>query len=87
MKGILIIIPNFYSDLYARFIVHPIEKEYADLGKVSTDHDRGQILPHSTVKLNVSLITECLKSFKMNLIIEIVSDTNIQEIIIIKVKI
>ena len=64
--------------------MHEVDKESEELGKISTDLDRGQILPHSTVKLNVSLITQCLKSFKMSLIIEIVSDNNTQEEITLK---
>ena len=66
------------SKLYARFIVHPINPKYQSFGKITTDLDKGQILPESKMKLNVKLTTSCLKEFSMDMIIEIVSDDNNQ---------
>ena len=72
------------SNLSARYIIHDLNKEYSELGLIETASNSGKIMPHSSLKVNISLITQCLKNFKMNLIIEIVSDNNTQEVIIIK---
>ena len=72
------------SKLCARFIVHPINPKYQSFGKITTDLDKGQILPESKMKLNVKLKTSCLKEFQMDMIIEIVSDDNNQQLIKIK---
>lgn len=72
------------SNLSARYIIHDLSKEYSSLGIIETANNSGKILPQSSLKVNVSLITQCLKSFKMNLVVEIISDDNTQEVIVIK---
>jgi hydrocephalus-inducing protein len=72
------------SKLYARFLVHPINPKFNVFGKISTDLERGQIPPESSVKLGVSLTTCCLKDFHLELIIEIISDASEQHLIKIK---
>ena len=68
----------------ARYIIHDLSKDYSDLGVIETANNSGKILPHSSLKVSVSLITQCLKNFKMNLVVEIVSDDNTQDVIVIK---
>lgn len=72
------------SKLYARFVIHPVNPKFAAFGKVTTDLDKGQIAPESSVSLNVGLTTCCLKNFQIDLILEIISDTNEQHLIKIK---
>jgi hypothetical protein len=72
------------SNLSARYRIHELSKEYLEYGIIETANNSGKILPHSSLKVNVSLITQCLEKFKMNLVVEIVSDNNTQEVIVIK---
>lgn len=72
------------SKLFARFIVHPINPKFSSFGKVITSLDKGQILPESKMKLNVTLITSCINTFQIDLIIEIVSDDNTQHLVKIR---
>lgn len=72
------------SKLHARFVIHPINPKFAAFGKVTTDLDKGQIPPESSVHLNVGLTTCCLKNFQIDLVLEIVSDSNEQHLIKIK---
>ena len=72
------------SKLHARFVIHPVNSKFSAFGKVSTDLDKGQIPPESSVNLNVGLTTCCLKNFQIDLILEIISDTNEQHLIKIK---
>ena len=72
------------SKLHARFVIHPVNPKFAAFGKVTTDLDKGQIPPESSVLLNVGLTTCCLKNFQIDLILEIVSDANEQHLIKIK---
>ena len=72
------------SNLFARFIVHPLNPKFASLGKVVPDLDKGQISPNSSIKIALTLTTSCIKNFEIDLIVEIVSDTNTQHLIKIK---
>ena len=69
------------SNLYARFIVHRLNPKYDSLGMITTDLDKGQIAPKSSIKININLITTCIKNFEIDFIIEIVSDKNTQHLI------
>ena len=72
------------SNLYARFIVHRLNPKFESLGSIITDLDKGQIKPGSSVTINMTLTTMCIKTFEMDFVIEIVSDTNIQHFIKVK---
>lgn len=72
------------SSLYARFIVHRLNPKFDSLGSISSDLDKGQIAPKSSIKINVNLTTTCIKFFEMDFVIEIVSDKNVQHVIKIK---
>ena len=72
------------SNLPARYIVHPINPKFSSLGSVKAYLDKGQIAPESNQKVNITLTTCCIKAFEMDLIVEIISDTNTQHLIKIK---
>lgn len=72
------------SNLFARFIVHPLNPKFASLGKIVPDLDKGQISPQSSLKIALTLTTSCIKNFEIDLVVEIVSDTNTQHLIKIK---
>ena len=72
------------SNLFARFIVHRLNPKFESLGSIITDLDKGQIAPNSSVTINMTLTTMCIKTFEMDFVIEIVSDTNIQHFIKVK---
>jgi hydrocephalus-inducing protein len=72
------------SKLYARFVIHPVNPKFFAFGKITTDMDKGQIPPESSVHLNLGLTTCCLKNFQIDLVLEIISDTNEQHLIKIK---
>lgn len=69
------------SKLYARYIVHPINQKYNIFGNIETDIKQGKIPPESSVKINVSLTTSCLKEFIIELSVEIISDiSDVQDV-------
>ena len=69
------------SNLCARFIVIPQNPDTLVLGKYTTDLDKGQIMPESTLKLHVTLFTSSISKFQLELGIEIVSNTNMTQIV------
>jgi hypothetical protein len=51
-----------------------LNPKFETLGMISSDLDKGQIAPKSSIKININLVTTCIKTFEMDFIIEIVSD-------------
>jgi len=65
------------SNLCARFKVHDQNPDTHVLGRFTTSHVEGQIMPESNLKVQVHLQTASISKFTLELQIEIISNSNI----------
>lgn len=61
--------------------MHRPSPKYDALGTVTADLEKGQIAPHSSVRIGIALTTTCIKAFELDFAVEIVSDKNEQHLV------